>query len=129
MEGLKEHSLPPNMANLENLSVEQLRKAVVIKEQIEQLQSELNSLIEGDGAPAAHNGRRRSMSASARARIAAAQRARWARIKGRDNGDAAPVAKAKAKAKRYVSPATRARLAALVKARWAKAKAAGQASL
>jgi hypothetical protein len=115
------------MANLENLSVEQLRKAVVIKEQIAQLQSELNSLFDGDGALPARDGRRRPMSASARARIAAAQRARWARVKGHGDGETAAVAQEKPK--RYVSPATRARLAALVKARWAKAKAAGQASL
>jgi hypothetical protein len=115
------------MANLENLSVEQLRKAVAIKEQIEQLQSELNSLVEGDGSPPARDGRRRRMSASARARIAAAQRARWARVKGRANGNAALVTKEKPK--RRVSPATRARLSAMAKARWAKAKAAGQASL
>ncbi|MGO8697933.1 MAG: hypothetical protein ACLQVY_09480 [Limisphaerales bacterium] len=115
------------MANLENLSVEQLRKAVAIKEQIEQLQSELNSFFESDGAAPARDGRRRHMSASARARIAAAQRARWARVKGRAKSSPATVKKEKPK--RHVSPATRARLAALAKARWAKAKAAGQASL
>jgi hypothetical protein len=115
------------MTNLQNLTVDQLRKVVAIKEQIEQLRSQLDSFADGDGAAPARRGGRRRMSASARARIAAAQRARWAKVKaGRSNGAATKPAE---KPKRRVSRATRARLALLAKARWAKAKAAGQSAL
>jgi hypothetical protein len=115
------------MTNLENLSVDQLRKVVAIKEKIEQLHSELDSLVNGNGAAVGRPAGRRHMSASARARIGAAQRARWAKVKGRRGNGAA--AKPEKKAKRRVSRVTRARLAAAAKARWAKAKAAGQATL
>jgi hypothetical protein len=58
------------------------------------------------------------MSASARARIAAAQKARWAKVKA---SGGAP--------RRKMSAAARAKIAAAAKARWAKAKAAGRKSL
>src|ERR1700682_5467516 len=65
-------------------------------------------------------GTRGRLSAAARARIGAAQRARWARVRaskgpGR-NGAAAP--------KRTISAAARKRIAAAQRARWAKVKAA-----
>jgi hypothetical protein len=60
------------------------------------------------------------LSAAARARIAAAQRARWAKVKASKsqsrNGTAAP--------KRTMSSAARKRIAAAQRARWAKVKAA-----
>jgi len=59
------------------------------------------------------------MSASARARISAAAKARWAKIKG----------KSAKKAKRKMSAKAKARLSALAKARWAKAKKAGKTKL
>ena len=55
---------------------------------------------------------RHTMSASARKRISLAQKARWAKAKGR-----AP------KAKRTISPAGRKRIAAAQRRRWAKLKA------
>ena len=59
---------------------------------------------------------RRTMSAAARARIAAAQRARWAKVKGQRKVVAiAP--------KRRISAACLARIRAASKARWAKWKA------
>jgi hypothetical protein len=62
----------------------------------------------------------RNLSASARARIAAAQRARWA--KGRENkGAQAKVVPIRGK--RALSVAARKRMAAAQKARWAKVKA------
>ena len=68
-----------------NISTDQLRRALQIKEQIESLQAQLESLLSGhvvNRKPSIVNGvRRRTMSASARARIAAAQRARWARVR------------------------------------------------
>jgi hypothetical protein len=59
----------------------------------------------------------RRMSADARARIAAAQRARWAKAKGRAE-PAAP-----AKRKRRMSEEGRARIIAATKARWARVRA------
>src|SRR5438874_7491902 len=52
------------------------------------------------------------MSAAARARISAAQKARWARTRGRKVVSIAP--------KRRISPAGLARIRAATKARWAK---------
>jgi len=61
-------------------------------------------------------GRRRRLSAAARARIAAAQRARWAKAKR----TAAP------KSTRRMSQAARKKIAAAQRARWAKWKAQQQ---
>lgn len=109
------------MSNISTLSVEQLKRAIAIREQIESLQNELNNLGSGRTvvAQAAAPGRRK-MSAAARARIAAAARARWARVKGKKV--ATPAAKPAAK-KSKMSPAARAKIAAAQKARWAKLKA------
>ena len=109
----------------------QLKEAVTIAEQIEELQAKLASLVGGSGsvvsvpkavsAPVAKSGKR-TMSAEARARIAAAQRARWAKTKG--TVKAAPAAKP-AKKKGGLSPEGRAKIVAALKARWA-AKRAGK---
>jgi hypothetical protein len=115
------------MTSLENLSVGQLRKVVAIKEKIERLQTQLNSIAgtnNGHARPASPG--RRVMSAAAKARIAAAQRLRWAKVRGRAGASAAPAKKA---GRRKVSAATKARLAAIAKARWAKAKASGKSAL
>jgi hypothetical protein len=110
------------MSNLLSLSSEQLRRAADIQEEIEALNKELASFL---GAPAsipAKAPKKRGMSAAGRAAVAAAQKARWAKIK-----EAKP-AKAPAK-KRTMSAAGRARISAAAKARWAKAKAAGKKTL
>src|SRR5215831_15857355 len=64
--------------------------------------------------------RRRTMSASARAKIAAAQRARWA--KQRVSASTTKAAPVKTKGRTRMSPAARKRLSALMKARWAARK-------
>jgi hypothetical protein len=135
------------------LTPSQLRKAADIQEKIQGLQSELNSILGGEiPIPATVNGEvpNRKMSAASRARIAAAARARWAKIK-RTSGKPAKKskmsdqglaniragvlkrmrnqAKATSKPKRKISAAGRARLSALAKARWKKAKAAGKGTL
>ena len=104
------------MKSISSVSAEQLRRAAAIKEQIDTLESELGKIL--GGAVEAGSGKR-IMSASARARIAAAQKARWAKVKG--TGGGAP--------RRKMSAAARAKIAAAAKARWAKAKAAGRRSL
>jgi hypothetical protein len=120
--------------NLTSITVEQLKRAVQIKEQIENLQSQLSVLVgkpqigksqSTATQPAKPGGKRKGMSPAGRARIAAAQRARWAKVKGK----AAPQKTAAAPKKRTMSPAAKAKIAAAAKARWAKAKAAGKNSL
>lgn len=110
---------------LSNISAHDLKRAIALKERIEGLQSELVAVLGYSDASEPTAPRKRRMSASARAQIAAAQRARWAKIRGGTRG----TAKAPAKAKRKVSAAARARLSALAKARWAKVKRAGGKSL
>jgi hypothetical protein len=58
----------------------------------------------------------RKLSASARARIAAAQRARWAKV--RETARVVPI-----RAKRTLSAAARKKIAAAQRARWARVKA------
>ena len=62
----------------------------------------------------------RKLSASARAKIAAAQRARWAKVRANSGtkGKAAPM-----RAKRRLSAAARKKIAAAQRARWARVKA------
>jgi len=70
-----------------------------------------------NGGMAGLSGGRRGMSVAARERIAAAQRARWARQKGSSGSRAT-------KPKRKMSAEGRARIAAAARARWAKFRAA-----
>jgi len=65
-----------------NISATQLRRAADIQDKIESLQGELNQLL-GNGSTVAPKPerKRRKMSAAARAKIAAAQRARWAKVR------------------------------------------------
>src|ERR1700722_2846409 len=92
------------ITTLSNISVHQLKRAVVLREQIEKLEHELTGILGGSHAPATVSvngaGGRRKMSAAARAKIGAAQRARWAKHK-----KAAPSAVVVKKGKRKMSPA------------------------
>jgi len=116
------------MTNLNELSTTELRRLIAIKEEIEALQGQIDSIAGGGGIPALSRGqapKRRGMSAAGRARIAAAQRARWAKIKRSAKSNSKKV---RTKGRRF-SPAVRAKMAAAARARWAKAKAAGKKSL
>jgi hypothetical protein len=114
------------------LTPKALRRAADLKERIDALQDELNELLGNEvGYPVAaiegpKNGRRKKhkMSAAGRAAIAAAARARWAKIKG-----TASAAKPVKAGRRKMSAAGRAAIAAAARARWAKAKAAGKTRL
>jgi hypothetical protein len=106
------------MTSFADISLQQLRRAVAIKQKISELESELAALIGGREAP--QRGRKRS--AAVRARMAAAQRARWAKSTANGHGDPKP-------RKRRMTAAWRAKIAAAAKARWKKVKAAGRASL
>jgi hypothetical protein len=99
-----------------DISLKALEEAVSIRRQIDNLERRL-SLILG-GAPArptavtAHAGR--SFSPSTRAKLSAAAKARWARLKG--GGGTKPVPTEK---KGALTAAGRRKLSGLMKARWA----------
>lgn len=118
------------MSNTSSPLVERLRKAVTISEQIQKLQAELDAILSGcgmgngdfsDSAAVRQQRRTRKMSAAGRRRIAAAQRARWAKAKGEATAAdyEQPVVRKK---RRKMSAAGRAAIAAAQKKRWAKAK-------
>src|ERR1700684_1935775 len=70
------------MTPLNSLSVAQLREAVAIKEQIEQLETQLASMFGKITIAEVVGKKRRRMAAAGKANMAAAARARWAKIKG-----------------------------------------------
>jgi hypothetical protein len=109
---------------LSDLSIEQLRRAVSLKEQIAGLETQLSQVV-GAPAPATLTAKRpgsRKRSAAVRARMAAAQRARWAQQQGKEQAAVKP-APASRKPKGKLSPEGRARIVAAQKARWAKIRA------
>jgi len=68
-----------------DLSLQQLKKAVTIREKIESLEKELSRIIGGQTstAKAGASPRKRKMSAAARAKISAAAKARWAKVRAK----------------------------------------------
>jgi hypothetical protein len=70
--------------NITNLTTSQLNQIIAIKEQIEKLQGELEKIEDGHDFPipmiATKVRKIRRMSRAGRARIAAAQQARWAKV-------------------------------------------------
>jgi truncated hemoglobin YjbI len=109
--------------DIHNLSVSHLKRAAEIKEQIERLNKELSAIF---GSPASSRSApkaKRTMSALARKKIAAAQRARWAELR-RANSTTPAVRPAAQATKNTMSPATRKKLSAKLKAYWARKKAA-----
>lgn len=115
---------------LGSLTIKQLKQAIAIKEKIESLERQLASAIGGSPAPVALRKMRRKISATGRANIAAAQRARRARQKG--NKSVAGAAKGKrrlsAEGRQHIIEATKARWAAYREAKAAKAAKAPKAS-
>ncbi len=140
------------MNSITNLTPGQLRQAANIQEKIQSLQKELGKLLGATVESASTEApKKRKMSAAGRKAIAAAAKARWAKIKGTApkkklsaQGIAniragvakrmaakgkTPSTKPAKKAKRKLSAAGRAALSAAAKARWAKVKAQGKAKL
>ena len=111
------------MNSFADLSVNQLRRAVIIKERLTKLESQLEEILGGSttGRAPGRRGRKRR-SAATRAKMAAAQKARWAGKNGKG-----PVAGKKGR--RKMSAAWRAKIAASARARWKTAKAAGKTRL
>jgi hypothetical protein len=70
------------MNALSHLSAQQLRRAAQLKDRIDSLQRDLDRVLgSSSGKPVGGRGGRRKLSAEAREKIAAAQRARWAKYK------------------------------------------------
>ena len=110
------------MANL----AEVLKQLQSERDRLDQAIKALHPLVSTSGrSPAApgREGRSRTLSAAGRRRIAAAQRARWARVKAgkRQANSAKPRS-------RIVSIAARRKMAAAQRARWAKARAGKKAA-
>jgi len=103
-----------------NITVLQLERALELKRQIAALEAEVQKLL-GTGADLRRGtlsgGPRRQMSEAGRRRIAAAQRARWARYKR------STITNSKPKTKRRMSASARAKIAAAQRRRWAALKA------
>ena len=121
--------------NITQLTPQQLRDAADLQEKILGLRDELNQIFGGEvPAPDAteaprpvENGRRkrRQLSPEGRARIAAAQRARWAAKRGEAVPETAPAAdEAKAKKRRNISEAGRKAMSLAGKRRWKKVRTA-----
>jgi hypothetical protein len=114
------------MKNILELSSQQLRRAAQIKEQIASLERQMQNLLGQQAAPAPRsNG---GMSAAARAKISAAAKARWAKIRAAKSAPTPVKSTQKASGRKPMSAAQKAKIAATLKARWAKIKAAKKSS-
>ncbi len=105
-----------------DLTVNQLKRAAAIKERIEALNKELRSILGTPAKSGAAPKKKRTMSASVKRKIAAAQKTRWANLRRAKSGAVfvKPAATAK---KKTMSPAAKAKLSAKLKAYWAAKKA------
>src|ERR1039458_4817515 len=106
--------------NIRNLTTTQLNQIIALKEQMETLQGQIDSIAGGEVPTPADEEfpKKRRRSAAVRARMAAAQQARWAKIKGTAATDFKPAKRGK----RRISAAGRAAMSAAGKARWTKVK-------
>ena len=107
-----------------DISVKDLQEAISIRQQIDNLQRRLSSILRGapqtPTAPAASSASGRFFSPATRAKLSAAARARWAKRRGTATAAAAP-----AKSRGQLTPAGRRKLSQLMKARWAARRKAG----
>ena len=109
--------------NLFDLTPEQLKRAASLKERIDGLNKQLRGILGGQPTSRAGPSRNRTMSASVKKKIAATQKARWAKVRASKpaTDSARPAAK-----KTVLSTATRAKLSAKLKAYWAAKKKSGK---
>ena len=127
--------------SLNNLTLEQLKEAISIKEEISTLERRLTAVLGGTKVttPSVQAGKAKTKggfkrSAETLARMKASQQARWANIRAAKAGTSstatsAPKSSAKgSKRKSGLTPEGRAKLAASMKARWAARKKAAATS-
>ena len=107
--------------NLFDLTPEQLKRAASIKEQIDGLNKQLRGILGAPATSRASPSKNRTMSVSVKKKIAATQKARWARLRRTKPASARPATK-----KTGISKATRAKLSAKLKAYWAAKKKTGK---
>ena len=109
--------------NISELSASKLRQAATLKERIEQLQKELNSLLGNASAATTAPAKPKvpAMSAAAKAKLSAKLKEVWAKRKAAKQ---APTAVKVAQPKSKMSAAAKAAMSAKLKAYWAKKKAA-----
>jgi hypothetical protein len=108
--------------NLLDLTINQLKRATAIKEQIEALNKELRAILGAPTNTRAAPKKKRTMTAAMKKQLAAAQKARWANLRRAKSATRSVKPAAKAK-KKSMSPATRAKLSTKLKAYWAAKKA------
>ena len=108
--------------NLFDVTVNQLKRAAAIKEQVEKLNKELRAILGGSAKSGAAPKRHGGMSAAVKKKIAAAQKARWANLR-RAKSAALSVKPAATTKKKTMSPAAKAKLSAKLKAYWVAKKA------
>ncbi len=125
------------MTNITSLTSTQLNQIIAIKQKIEALQGQIESIAGGGGEipipsaeEAAAPARRKYHMTAAHKRklikaLVRARKIRWAKVKGKAKGNSKP---ARMKYRR-ASPALRAKLSAAAKARWARVKAEGKKTL
>jgi hypothetical protein len=83
--------------NIYNLTVNQLKRAAAIKEQIDDLNKELRGILSVPARSRPGRKKKRTLSAAAKKKIAAAQRARWANLRRAKSTTRSGKAAAKAK--------------------------------
>jgi len=105
--------------NILDLTPKKLRRAASIKEKIQSLENELHRISGAStkSITVVAPKKKRKMSTAGRAKFAAAQKARWARVRGQKIEQSQPK-------KRKMSAAARRKISLAAKARWAKIKRA-----
>jgi hypothetical protein len=111
--------------NIYDLTITQLKRAFTIREELSKLGNELRSIFDGSNRSGTPSRKRRTMSASAKRKIATAQKARWAKLRPSKKATRSPKAPPKV-TKKSMSPAVRAKLSAKLKAYWAAKKKSGK---
>ena len=106
--------------NIHDLTANQLNRAAAIKEQLASLNKELSTILGAPNRLRPVAKKTRTMSASARRKIAAAQRARWTNLRRTKSARSSSKPAAK---KKTMSAAAKAMLSARMKRYWAAKKA------
>jgi hypothetical protein len=107
--------------NIYDLTLTQLKRAVALKEQISKLGDELRGIFDGV-AEKITRPKKPTMSASAKKKIAAAQRARWAKLRRSKAATGQPASTVV----RKTNASANARRSAKLKAYWAAKKRAAK---